>query len=85
MIGKNSSDRQKGCHVPLIIYAPDMKKHGEQDVLVSLADILPTIADLVGFDMPADYEINGESLLPFLFTDKKSIGSGSTRTVVRSN
>ena len=69
--GKNSSDRQKGCHVPLIIYAPGMKKHGEQDVLVSLADILPTIADLVGFDMPADYEINGESLLPFLFTDKE--------------
>ncbi len=48
-----------------------MKKHGEQDVLVSLVDMLPTIADLAGFDIPADYEINGESLVPFLYTDKQ--------------
>jgi len=41
--GKNSGDRQKGCHVPMIIYAPGMTKHGEQDVLVSLADVLPTM------------------------------------------
>ncbi len=69
--GKNSGDRQKGCHIPMIIYAPDMKKHGRQDVLMSVADILPTIADLVGFEIPAEYEINGESLVPFLITDKK--------------
>lgn len=69
--GKNSGDRQKGCHIPMIIYAPGMKKRGEQDVLMSVADILPTIADLVGFEIPSDYEINGESLVPFLFTDRK--------------
>ncbi len=68
--GKNSGEKQKGCHVPMIIYAPGMTKHGEQDVLVSLADVLPTIADLVGFEIPTDYEINGESLMPFLFTNK---------------
>lgn len=68
--GKNSSQQQRGCHVPMIIHAPGMTKHGEQDVLVSLADILPTIAELVGVDIPVDYEINGESLVPFLFTDK---------------
>jgi len=68
--GKNSGEKQKGCHVPFIVHAPGMRKHGRQDVLVSIADVLPTIADLVGFDIPEDYEINGESLVPFLFTDK---------------
>ena len=32
--------------------------------------MLPTIADLAGIELPADYEINGESLVPFLFTDR---------------
>ncbi|QBG46842.1 sulfatase [Verrucomicrobia bacterium S94] len=68
--GKNSGEKQKGCHIPMIIYAPGMKKHGEQDVLMSVADMLPTIADLVGYKIPADYKIDGESLVPFLFTDK---------------
>lgn len=70
--GKNSGDSQKGCHVPMIIYAPGMTKHGEQDVLVSITDIMPTIADLTGFEIPDDYEVNGQSLVPFLFTDKPS-------------
>jgi len=69
--GKNSGEKQKGCHIPMIIYAPGMKKHGEQDVLMSVADVLPSIADWVGFEIPEDYEINGESLVPFLYTDKK--------------
>jgi len=68
--GKGSGDRQKGTHVPLIIYAPGMKKHGRQDVLVNMSDMLPTIAELAGVDLPPDYEINGESLVPFLFADK---------------
>ncbi len=69
--GKNSGDQQRGCHVPLVIYAPGMTKHGEQDVLVSMADIMPTVAELVGFDFPADYKVDGKSLVPFLFGDKK--------------
>ena len=68
--GKSSSDRQKGTHVPLIILAPGMTKQGRQDVLVNMADMLPTIADLTGAAVPSDYEVNGESLVPFLFTDK---------------
>ncbi|EMI47072.1 arylsulfatase A [Rhodopirellula sp. SWK7] len=68
--GKNSSDRQKGTHVPLIIYAPGMAKKGAQDVLVNMSDMLPTVAELAGVEIPKDYEVNGESLVPFLFTDK---------------
>ncbi len=66
--GKHNVDRQKGCHVPMIIYAPGMTKHGEQDILVNLADILPTLADIAGFKLPSEYEINGQSLWPYLTT-----------------
>ena len=72
--GKSSPVSQKGTHVPMIIYAPGMQltKKGAQDVLVNISDILPTIADLGGVHIPADYEINGVSLLPFLTTSKDS-------------
>lgn len=68
--GKNSTDRQKGTHVPLIISAPGLTKRGEQDVLVNMSDMLPTIAELTGVDLPTGYELNGESLVPFLLSDK---------------
>lgn len=69
--GKNSGDRSKGTHVPLIIYAPGMTKKGKQDVLVSMADMLPTVADLAQVDLPAGFPINGKSLVPFLFSEEK--------------
>ena len=69
--GKSSSDRSKGTHVPLIIHAPGMTKKGKQDALVSMADFLPTIAELAKVDLPADFEINGKSLVSFLFTDQE--------------
>ncbi len=69
--GKASPVSQKGIHVPFIIYAPcmDIEKLGHQDMLMNIADILPTVADIAGVELPADYEINGESLIPFLTTD----------------
>ena len=72
--GKSTAVSQKGTHVPLIIYAPGMNltKQGAQDVLANMSDLLPTIADLGGVILPDSYEINGESLLPFLTTDKKT-------------
>ena len=68
--GKGSSDRQKGTHVPLIILAPGMTKQGRQNVLVNMSDMLPTIAELTGATVSEDYEINGKSLVPFLYTDQ---------------
>ena len=38
--------------------------------MVNLSDMLPTIAEITGAELPGDYEITGESLVPFLFTDK---------------
>lgn len=70
--GKASPDRQKGTHVPLMIYAPGMTKQGRQDVMVNLSDMLPMIADIAGFDIPQDYQIDGVSLWPFLTTAKET-------------
>ncbi|MEM7806942.1 MAG: sulfatase-like hydrolase/transferase [Planctomycetota bacterium] len=66
--GKGMRDKQRGVHVPLIVYAPGagMERTGEQELLVSLADFLPTIADIVGYDIPSDYKIDGESFWPLL-------------------
>ncbi len=70
--GKGSHLVQRGVHVPFMIYAPclDIKKRGQQDVLANMADIVPTIADIVGVEFPDGYEVSGESLIPFLTTDK---------------
>ncbi len=69
--GKGSPDRQKGTHVPFLIYAPGFKlmKQGEQDVLASVVDIMPTLADIMDFKIPKDYEIHGKSLWPYLTGD----------------
>ena len=70
--GKNSTDRSKGVHVPMIISGPGLTKRGEQNALVNMCDILPTLADLTGVQLPANYEINGKSLVPFLFSDQST-------------
>jgi arylsulfatase A-like enzyme len=64
--GKMQTDRQRGPRVPFFIYAPGMTQHGMQDILTDVTDILPTIAEAAGVELPADYEINGTSLLPYL-------------------
>ncbi|WP_111708262.1 sulfatase-like hydrolase/transferase [Lutibacter citreus] len=71
--GKNSNAVQKGVHVPFIVYAPgfNFTKKGEQDILLNISDVLPTITEIVGVEIPEDYEINGESFWPYLTTDKK--------------
>jgi len=70
--GKSSPISQKGTHVPMFIYAPclNISKQGEQDVLVNISDILPTLAEIAGVHIPKEYEINGQSLIPFLTTDQ---------------
>lgn len=70
--GKMHKERQRGPHVPFYIYAPGMTKHGMQHILTDITDILPTIAEAAGVDLPADYAINGTSLLPYLTTDEQT-------------
>ncbi len=71
--GKGSPDRQKGCHVPFLVYAPgfEFSKNGMQDVLLSIADVWPTLAEVMEVEVPESYEINGESFWDWLTTDQK--------------
>ncbi len=72
MFGKGSVLQQRGVHVPLIIRAPKMTKQGEQKIIASLADILPTLADFMGVKFPENYELDGKSLFPYLTSDEDS-------------
>lgn len=72
--GKGKTEKQRGVHVPLVIYAPgiNMTKRGKQPVLASMVDILPTLADIMGVNLPRNYQIQGESLIPFLTTSRNT-------------
>ncbi|WP_139957459.1 sulfatase-like hydrolase/transferase [Flavicella sediminum] len=71
--GKGSPVSQKGTHVPFIVYAPgmDLTKKGEQDILVNIADVLPTIAEIAGVEITEKDKIDGVSLWPYLTTNTK--------------
>nr|WP_246456418.1 sulfatase-like hydrolase/transferase [Ruficoccus amylovorans] len=53
-----------GLNVPLIVWQPGLTTGGESDELVSLADLMPTVLDAAGADIPGD--IDGRTLLPYL-------------------
>ncbi|MDZ8119104.1 sulfatase-like hydrolase/transferase [Pontiella agarivorans] len=67
---KASVLRQRGVHVPMVIYAPGQPKRvtGAQDIISDLTDILPTVAEIMGLPLPTqeEYELNGKSLWPYL-------------------
>ena len=53
--------------VPLVIRRPDGSRAGKTvRTPVSLADVMPTILDLVGLPVPDELEIHGRSLVPLI-------------------
>jgi arylsulfatase A-like enzyme len=67
---KASVERQRGVHVPFVVYAPGQSPfvQGQQDIISDLSDLLPTLADIMGTKLPSqdEYELNGTSLWPYL-------------------
>jgi arylsulfatase A-like enzyme len=56
-----------GLHVPLALVMPGgdpLARAGRVEDWVSLVDVMPTLAELLGVEVPAD--IDGHSLLPYL-------------------
>jgi arylsulfatase A-like enzyme len=53
---------EESLHVPLAIAGPGVPVHARVDTPVSLVDIYPTIAELIGVKVPA--AVQGHSLLP---------------------
>ncbi len=61
---------EAGVREPLIVRCPGIVKGGVvSDALVSLVDVLPTVADLAGAPLPKDHVIDGKSFAPVLRGD----------------
>lgn len=67
---KASVEKQRGVHVPFVVYAPGQPAfvQGQQNILSDLSDLLPTLADIMGTKLPPqdEYELSGTSLWPYL-------------------
>ena len=68
MRGKKSSIYEGGHRVPFFTYWPKGNLTGGKDIetLTAHIDVLPTLADLCGVELPADYKSDGLSLKPLL-------------------
>lgn len=71
---------QHSVNVPLMFSGPGIPKNQQRDALVYLFDILPTLCDMVGTDVPKGVE--GKSLLPVI-QGKKTEVRDSVYTVYR--
>jgi arylsulfatase A-like enzyme len=61
-------DSDVELHIPLIFHFPGDRGAGTRlDPLAETMDILPTVMDIVGMDVPT--QINGKSLKPFIVGD----------------
>ncbi|MFB3828080.1 MAG: sulfatase-like hydrolase/transferase [Bryobacteraceae bacterium] len=59
-----------GARVPLIVNCPGVvKPRGASDELADLSDILPTLAEFAGAELPRDKVIDGRSLAGYLRGD----------------
>ncbi|CAA6691742.1 MULTISPECIES: sulfatase-like hydrolase/transferase [unclassified Lentimonas] len=68
MRGKKSSIYEGGHRVPFFIYWPKGELQGGSDIdtLTAHIDVLPTLAELCGISVPADYAPDGLSVVPLL-------------------
>ncbi|MDF7824769.1 arylsulfatase [Pontiellaceae bacterium B12227] len=68
MRGRKSSVYEGGQRVPFFIYWPEGELTGGKDVetLAAHLDVLPTLAELCGIDVPEEYDVDGLSLVPLL-------------------
>lgn len=57
---------ERGCRVPFVVAGAGIKRRGVTDEITDFADFLPTLAELAGVKIPADYEVDGTSLTGFL-------------------
>jgi arylsulfatase A-like enzyme len=69
---------QGGVRAPLLIHFPEIFSKNQQiNALTAHLDILPTIADLTGIDLPNDRKIDGKSLLPLINGDESNFKNRS--------
>lgn len=72
MFNKNSH-YDEACRIPLLVRWPGKIKPAVQDKqIVSLVDVMPTLLDLCGVDIPGT--VQGDSLAPVLLGRKETVG-----------
>jgi len=65
--GRKGSTYEGGMREPTVIRWPEKIKAGQENKeLMTTMDILPTLASIVGYDMPDDRIIDGKNILPTL-------------------
>jgi arylsulfatase A len=65
--GKQRLESEIGPRVPFVVYGPGIVPAlGSRLELVDFSDVLPTLIDLAGTHLPADYQIDGKSFAPLL-------------------
>jgi len=64
--GHSNRIYQEQIRTPLIMHSPSMTEGYRLPYLAENVDILPTIAEIVGFELTDEYEIDGESLLKYI-------------------
>jgi len=65
--GGKGSTRDNGTHVPLIASWPGTLPAGKlSDALIDFSDVLPTLAELAGAEVPAELDVDGQSFAPLL-------------------
>ncbi|MBN3520110.1 arylsulfatase [Algoriphagus lutimaris] len=69
---------QGGVRAPLLIHYPEKYQRSKKiDQLTAHLDILPTIAEVVGIDLPNDRKIDGKSLIPLMNGDASNFQNRS--------
>lgn len=67
---KGSTRKERGVKVPMFVYAPGFPNlvKGAQNVETDFTDVLPTLADIMGYRLPSseNYTLHGKSLWPYL-------------------
>ena len=73
--GKFQGGMEGGIRVPTVARLPGVIKAGVTvDVPTSQMDLLPTVAELLGLELPRERQIDGVSLLPLLQQQKVQDG-----------
>jgi len=75
LINHGVSVYQDQIHVPLIIKYPNIRENVVVNETVSLCDLMPTILDVLGFEMPG--KVDGESILKLELSKSREVVSES--------
>ena len=71
---QKSNLHEEVIRVPLMISVPGMKP-GRSRSVVELVDLMPTLSEICGFDIPK--KIHGKSLVPILKDSSKTVKDGA--------